>query len=112
VTKLDEPVGYVCGIETEVFGAELLATSPVTDGGCAKDAPAAHGVEEVGVVIWIHEDSILVWLLVYVYMGKGNARRDHRDRGGRRLDTWCFMPRAFDGYPPPSCPAARPCTRF
>jgi hypothetical protein len=61
VTKLDEPVGNMCRIKPEVFGAELFAPTPVTDGGGDKDSTAAHGIEEMGVIIWIHDD---VWLLV------------------------------------------------
>ena len=45
VTKLDEPVGDVCGIKPEVLGIEPLATAAVTDGGGDKNSPAAHGVE-------------------------------------------------------------------
>ena len=57
MTKLDEPVGNVRGIKPQIFGAEFLAPAPVTDGRCDKDSPAAHGVEEVGVVGWIHDDG-------------------------------------------------------
>jgi hypothetical protein len=60
VTKLNESVGYVCGIKPEVFGAELFAPTPVTDGSGDKDSTAAHGIKEMGVIIWIHDD---VWLL-------------------------------------------------
>lgn len=68
MAELDEPVGDVCWIKPEVFGAEFLATAPVTDGGCDKDAPAAHGVEEVDVVVWIHDDfNFRGWLLVMVF---------------------------------------------
>jgi hypothetical protein len=57
----------VCRIKAEVFGAELFATAPVTDGGCDEHAPAAHGVEEgSGCVGVIHDDlKFWGWLLVW-----------------------------------------------
>ena len=67
MTELDEPVCYVCGIETQVFGTEFLATAPVTNGGCDEDSTAAHGVEEVGVVIWIHDDVRLCFGCWFVF---------------------------------------------
>ena len=61
MTELDESVGNVCGIKPEVFGAEFLATAPVTDGGGDKDSPAAHGVEEWSGCV-IHDDGWFVGL--------------------------------------------------
>jgi hypothetical protein len=52
----------VCGIQSEVFGAEFFAPTPVTDGGGDKDSTTAHGVEKMGVVALVHMDD--VWLLV------------------------------------------------
>ena len=72
VTELNETVGDVCGIESEVFGIEPLATAPVTDGGCDEDAPAADAVEELGVlgtVIGIHGG----WIWGLVLMGGRNT---------------------------------------
>ena len=57
MSELDETVGNVCGIKPQIFGAEFLATAPVSDGGCDKDSPAAYSVKEVGVVGWIHDDG-------------------------------------------------------
>jgi hypothetical protein len=93
VTELDEPVGYVCGIKAEVFGAELFATSPVTDGGGDEHAPAADTIEEGGVlgtVIRVH--NLMLGLgLVCVFRGKekggsgeGAALAGFGVNGGRR----------------------------
>jgi hypothetical protein len=56
VPELDQAVGYIRRIKTEVFGIEAFATAPVTDGGCDKNSTAAYGVEEggLGLVGWIH----------------------------------------------------------
>ncbi len=70
MTKLDQPVGDVGGVEAEVFGVEALAAAPVADGGGAEDAAAADGFEKRQVVLLL--GHVVGWLVCCFGWGREN----------------------------------------
>jgi hypothetical protein len=49
VAETNEPVGNILGIESQIFGFELLATAPEADADIDENALAREHVEQVAI---------------------------------------------------------------
>ena len=49
MAEADQPIRYIIGAQSDVFGPEFLASAPVADAHIDKDSLAREHVEELGV---------------------------------------------------------------